>query len=299
MLSIFSTPKPFKGHSNIIQRNALKSWTLLHPDVEVILFGDEEGAAEVCAEFGIRHEPEVRRHEKGPKYLNYIFDRAQKIARHDVVCYVNCDIILMSDFWAAISAISAKRQRFLLAGQRWETPITQMCNFSEPGWQDDLQKFARQNGHLAGPTGIDYFVFPRGLYDRLPPLVIGRCYWDNWLLWKARSVGAALVDASATVMAIHQNHDYAYHPEGYLGTLHGEEALENLQLAGGKRHIHTLMDATHELTPEGRVRRLPFRRYILKMKHFLWDILINRTFAVRKRIGLRRRTRIEVGSRQV
>ena len=59
MLTIFSTPKPFVGHIDIIQRNAIKSWTLLHPDVEVILFGDEEGAAEVCQEFGIRHEPEV------------------------------------------------------------------------------------------------------------------------------------------------------------------------------------------------------------------------------------------------
>ena len=41
MITIFSTPKPFRGHIGVIQRNALKSWTLLHPDVEMILFGDE------------------------------------------------------------------------------------------------------------------------------------------------------------------------------------------------------------------------------------------------------------------
>ena len=57
MLTIFSTPKPFNSHSDIIQRTALKSWTLLHPDVEVILFGDEEGAAEACRDLGIDHEP--------------------------------------------------------------------------------------------------------------------------------------------------------------------------------------------------------------------------------------------------
>src|SRR5713226_719892 len=57
MLTIFSTPKPFRGHIGITQRNALRSWTLLHPEVEIILFGDEAGAAEVCAEFGLRHEP--------------------------------------------------------------------------------------------------------------------------------------------------------------------------------------------------------------------------------------------------
>ena len=58
MLTIFSTPKPFVGHIGIIQRNAIKSWTLLHPDVEVILFGDDEGAAQACQDLGIRHEPE-------------------------------------------------------------------------------------------------------------------------------------------------------------------------------------------------------------------------------------------------
>jgi hypothetical protein len=31
MLTVFSTPKPFVGHSDIIRRNALKSWTLLRP----------------------------------------------------------------------------------------------------------------------------------------------------------------------------------------------------------------------------------------------------------------------------
>ena len=67
MLTLFSTAKPFLGHSGIIQRNALQSWKLLHPDVEVILFGDDEGAAEVARELGIRHEPQVDRHPLGIK----------------------------------------------------------------------------------------------------------------------------------------------------------------------------------------------------------------------------------------
>src|SRR5437773_1932544 len=67
MLTIFSTPKPFEGHSNVIQRNAIKSWTLLHPEVEVILFGDEEGTAEACRDLAIHHEPQVIRNEYGTK----------------------------------------------------------------------------------------------------------------------------------------------------------------------------------------------------------------------------------------
>ena len=36
-----------------MQRNALKSRELLEPDVEVILFGEDQGAAGVCSEFGV------------------------------------------------------------------------------------------------------------------------------------------------------------------------------------------------------------------------------------------------------
>ena len=79
MLTFFATAKPFSGQNAIIQRNALESWKQLSPEVEVILFGDEPGAAEICGELGLRHEPQVKRHEGGMKYLNYMFERAQKI----------------------------------------------------------------------------------------------------------------------------------------------------------------------------------------------------------------------------
>ena len=131
MLTIFSTPKPFEGHSNVIQRNAIKSWTLLHPEVEVILFGDEEGTAEACRDLAIRHEPHVIRNEHGTKYLNYIFDRANQIARHNILCYANCDIMLTSDLRAAVEVTSKTYNEFLMMGRRWDTNITEPWDFNQ------------------------------------------------------------------------------------------------------------------------------------------------------------------------
>ncbi len=31
MITIFAIPKPFKGHIDVIQRNAIQSWTKLSP----------------------------------------------------------------------------------------------------------------------------------------------------------------------------------------------------------------------------------------------------------------------------
>ena len=55
LLTLFSAPKPFTDpHIATIQRNAIKSWTLL-PDAEVILLGEETGLAETANEMGVKH----------------------------------------------------------------------------------------------------------------------------------------------------------------------------------------------------------------------------------------------------
>src|SRR5579859_392882 len=105
MLTFFTTAKPFKAQSGIIQRNALRSWKLLSPQVEVILFGNEDGAAQVCEEVGLRHIPHVEMNEVGLKRVDYYFDRAQEVAQHDVLCYVNCDILLTPDFLVAVERV--------------------------------------------------------------------------------------------------------------------------------------------------------------------------------------------------
>jgi hypothetical protein len=198
----------------------------------------------------------------------------------------------MPDFAAAVSAVSAKHQRFLMIGRRWDTPVTQECTFTKPTWQPELREYVREHGRLIGPYSIDYFVSTRGLYDNMPPLVIGRCWWDHWLVWKAQNVGAAVVDASDTVMAIHQNHDYSYHPQGFIGTLQGAEAAENFRLAGGKRHMRIIEDATHKLTSGGTRRRwsyplMPWKRAAMSLGYSLWWTLLDFTRPVRQRLGLR------------
>jgi hypothetical protein len=295
MLTIFSTPKPFLDRSNVIQRNALQSWTLLHPDVEVILFGDEQGAAEVCKELGIRHEPQVRKNEHGAKYLNDIFDRAQEIARHDILCYANCDIMLMSDFCGALERVKTGPWPFLMVGRRWNTEITKPWEFNQPDWEERLRALVRQSGALAPPGWMDYFVFSRGLYrQRMPAFLIGRWNWDPWLVWFARALKTRVVDASLAALAVHQNHDYAYHPDGPQGVQSGKEAAENQRLSGGGRHRYTTEFATEIATAEG-VRPSHRHRMVLA-KHLLsyystmiWFGLLDITRPVRHRLGIRKK----------
>lgn len=252
MLTFFTTAKPFRGNNGIIQRNALKSWTLLHPDVEVILFGDEEGTSEVSRELGLRHEPHVERNEFGTKRLDSMFRRAQTVARHDLLCYINCDILLMQDFCDAVRRVRERHWHFLMVGRRWDTEIAVPLSFESKDWEVPLRLRVLQNGRRRGPEWIDYFVFSRGPYGGdVPPFVVGRVFWDNWLVWKALAASFPVIDASEHVLAVHQNHDYGYHPNGKEGVFYGAEAGRNYELAGGWRHLRTIADATEVLGKDG------------------------------------------------
>lgn len=303
MLTFFTTAKPFREHSGIIQRNALQSWTLLHPDVEVIVFGDDEGAAEIAAELRLRHEPHVERNQHGTKRLDFMFRKAQEIARHDTLCYINCDIVLLPDFCGALQEVRKGHKRFLMVGRRWDTDITAPISSADPDWQTRIRELARQQGVQQPGHTVDYFAFPRGLYAQVPALVVGRIWWDHWLVWKAAKEGAAVVDASSVVTAIHQNHNYGYHPAGVLGVRHDEQAKSNYQLAGGRWHLHTIDDAAHILTADGERRNLtgffaPYWRYWRPKFIPLWFGFLGVTRPLRKVLRLRRGSRAQAASTQ-
>ena len=256
MLTIFATPKPFRGHAAVIQRNAIRSWTLLRPACEIILMGNDEGTAEIAAEFGLRYVPEIARNSFGTPLVSDMFKQAQQLSGSDLFCYVNSDIILMSDFMQAIQRVVDQKSRFLLVGHRWNLDVKEVLEF-KPDWEDKLRSQVKKFATLGSANAIDFFVFPRGLLGEMPPFAIGRPAWDNWTLYRARTLSVPLIDATPVVMAVHQNHDYSHLPQVKEGLWKGEEQfwkgeeqLANIKLAGSAAHAFTLFDATHLLTPQ-------------------------------------------------
>jgi hypothetical protein len=301
MITFFTTAKPFRGHDGIIQRNALKSWKLLNPDVEVILFGDDEGAARVCAEFGLRHEPHVDRHESGVKCLNYMFARAQEITLHNYLCFSNCDIVLMQDFWNAFEIARSWKKRFLLVGQRWDTDVADPIDFNRPDWGGDLRQFALSKGFQQDAHWIDFFLFSKGLYTDMPPLLVGHCYWDNWMIWKALSNRVSVLDASHFLVPVHQNHGYNTAFGRIKGVPTDTLSMVNLELIGGPRHIRIIKSCTHTITSDGRIglhlsrytnEYTPFHRklwqpFLYKVWLPAWHFFLRVTRPVRSALGLR------------
>src|SRR5688572_11477647 len=182
LISLFSAPKPFTDpHIATIQRNAIKSWALLL-DVEVILLGEEVGLAEAARELSVKHISTVKSNQSGTPLISSMFQLARENSHSDLLCIINADMILMSDFIEAVrgsrlrSPRRRRRDEFVLLSQRWDLDINTPLDFT-PGWERQLESTVRTQGILHRPAGSDFFLFPKTCYIDVPDFAIGRAGW--------------------------------------------------------------------------------------------------------------------------
>ncbi len=259
VVTILTIPKPFVGRIGDIQRNALESWLGLGQDIQIVLIGDEPGVADAAHEMGVQHVGDIETSERGTPRLDSAFSLAATVARHPLWSLVNADIVLLDDFLPAVDRVAKAFGKFVMVGECRDLAVAGRIRLQEGAVRAHLGRRALQEGRLRGYAALDYFVFPRGLFDPLPPFLIGRANFDNWLVWRARSRRHPVVDATRSVVAIHQSHDYSHVAGGRDEAYSGEEAAHNLLLAGVKNNpflrsdtFYTLDDATHKLYRRGR-----------------------------------------------
>jgi hypothetical protein len=251
MLTILSTPKAFAGLFAVIQRNAIESWTKLEPRPEIILFGRDEGTAEICAELRLRHVPDVAENEHGTPLLSDMFLRGQQLATNPVVCWANADIIFTPTIMRAATVVTEHPRAAYLVGRRTDVDQLEPLAFTDR-WSEDLTARAAHDGERKPANWIDYFMFTRGLFTELPPFAIGRPGYDPWMIWRAADLGADVVDASDFVLAVHQRHDYS-HVGTRAAVFSGLEAQANAAIVDDWRHYHSINHARLKLDAGGRV----------------------------------------------
>lgn len=274
MLTFFTAAKPFRGATAVHQRNALRSWLAAAPGSEVLLFGDEEGSAETAAELGLRHFPDVPRNAYGTPLLDAIFATAQREARHPILCYANADVVLLPAFAAAVQRL-AGWPRFAVVGRRVTIAIDQPIDFA-PGWDERFQRAIPRILRRGRGSALDYFAFRRGVIGPMPPFVIGRPAWDNWLVAHLRRSGVPLVDATPVVFAIHARHGYGHVAAARGGRWEGPEADANRALAsadipGFRAGLYTTWSAGWLLLPNRIVPALTWRHVASRARMTFWE----------------------------
>ena len=184
-LTFFTISQPFVKHWKLAQENAIKTWKRLEPD-KIILFGNDKGVKKAAGRLGCVHRKVLSHKRFGVPFISDAFDRAQREATSRIMCYLNCDIILMDDFAVAVDVIANRfKGDFLIIGQRFGWEIREPLDFSID-WQTQLWKRSRQRvkrKEFHGRGALDFFIFTRGLYGKIPNFFILIYYVCIFHLW--------------------------------------------------------------------------------------------------------------------
>jgi hypothetical protein len=249
MVTFLASPKGWAGLALCQQETAVRNWLSFGQGVEVILYGDAPGTREACARLGVCHVPDVAATPEGVPLFGAIAAHAAEHARHDRQVYLNGDILLRREILAVWDRVPWPRA--LLIGQRIDLAEGEAAMPDAPQNREWLHARA-EAGHLAlhPPGGSDYFGFPRGLWQGLPDVVIGRGGYDNALVAFCLTRRIPVVDCSLAVLALHQFHDYGHLQGGVQEVFEGADARSNLNASGGFRGL-SLEDASWYLDERG------------------------------------------------
>lgn len=220
-LTFVCCPKPFNNDFKDIQYNAIKSWTLLNTVAKIIICGNEEGVNEFAdrmtqeSTIPIEYVDKIKRTNNGTPLVNDIF-KIGATRSNKYVCYINCDIILLSDFDCMFTEFMKsfpKQDKFLIIGRRWDWYNPKPILFDDE-WEVRTKDMAKLDGHLHTDSAIDYFIHSNTTFSKIHPFAIGKFFWDNWLVGNAfKRPEVMTIDVTDSVFVIHQNSPWYVYSE--------------------------------------------------------------------------------------
>ena len=263
MVTLFCSPRPFVDrHTIVIQRNAIQSWLAMDPSPEVLLIGNDYGVAEIAHELSVTHIPDVETDSHGIPLRSSMCQIARDVAQYEHLCTINADIVILDNFYDALRSISLPQ--FVAAGQRYNVDVHEPIAFGDSEWRARLRDEIRRDAKLAGPSAIDYALYPKCISPPiLPPFPVNSFGWDNWFLFQHRRRGIPVIDLTTFVIVVHQNHESSEQRRlKHKNWRANANAMSSLRRAGGFFNMMTLREASYVIGVTG-LRRPRFPRRIL------------------------------------
>ena len=248
-IRILTSWKPFDAEFGPIQRAAVASWRR-HSRAEITVLGDEEaGSAQAARDFGVTlvRTASMRTARDlgfgyGAPLLTSIVEQGDAQTQSDqaVVLWLNADLILVHDVDAILEHVFSEWPDPFMVGRRRNVKT--------------FKDAALGAGTIEIPTGADVFAWRRGFFARhgvvVPPYILGRFAWDQWLMRVAIEHARDPVDPTEALHVCHPEHGY-----GHMSGV--EQGVEAWSSAGAGHNLHLSPESHAFKMTDQRWRRLP------------------------------------------
>ncbi|XP_060083811.1 uncharacterized protein LOC132563068 [Ylistrum balloti] len=196
-----------KPEKYICYNNTIRNWSEFKPFIQTILFTNEVSQTKEALRKGWDVLP-VKIAANGVPILKYMYIDA--IERYDspYYAYSNGDILYS---YSLIDTLRAVMNSSLLPSDRLIMVTGRRTNVKnvmsdEVRTVRDIEKTAHRRGKLFAVHAEDYFITSASYpWVNIPEVIIGRTAYDNWLVLNARQQNHVTIDATNTLVALHQS----------------------------------------------------------------------------------------------
>jgi hypothetical protein len=246
MYILFCCPLPFENENIImIQTNALLSWKNLNFFDKIIITGNENGVKEFCLKHDFIHEPNLEVSEYNTPLISSIFEKGISHSQNDtdILMYINCDIILLSNFSNKLTNIISRIKNedllngILIVGQKINWWNIYKIDYSDINYEKNLLESINKESELHPESGIDYWIFTRNTYkNNIPPFLIGKWLFDGCLIHIALKTNKLTINATNEIQIIHQDVRKLIHNTKYIQSSSSIILKEEKQLIERKKN---------------------------------------------------------------
>ncbi|KAH3844279.1 uncharacterized protein LOC127872752 [Dreissena polymorpha] len=203
-----------------INNKTLFNWRTL-PDVNLIVFSDSEDVNRLSKAAGWSVVP-IQNKAAGAPILPEMFIEAKKTFKSYFYAYANGDLLFTDSLITTLRTVlcsheyfkSEKSSGLLIVGRRTNIPAASVINDDAISWSK-LHSLAKSQGELFQTDAEDYFIsdskYP---WESFQPVAVGRRGYDNWVVAFSRYSNKTVIDASETVLCLHQTLDSRGNYEG-------------------------------------------------------------------------------------
>jgi Glycosyl-transferase for dystroglycan len=222
-LTMLCIPKSFTRESDRrTAANAWLSWLALLRQIpfpnRLVVFSDEESVRATVLKIFVRTTlvefHSIATNDMGTPFLHDAIRKAAflphaRYSHRHILFYSNNDIVFDSSMKDSVLKLATltSPHGFLGIGLRCE--ITFRQSFKRTELQRVISRLQKECV-MGPPYAIDFFIFNANLFIDMPPFLIGRGGFDQWMVHHALEKKAQVVDVTDASLALHLNHDMCH-----------------------------------------------------------------------------------------
>ncbi|KAH3721563.1 hypothetical protein DPMN_064811 [Dreissena polymorpha] len=206
LLTLFSSWNA-NPEKNLVHNLTLINWRSLHPYVIPVVFSNESSVINECNQASVITLPLPAVAADGIPVLKHMYRDVMNLFNTSFYAFSNGDILFTKELIHTLaqmikSTTEDMRKPILIVGRR--TNVENVTIDEGIDWQN-IKRISKSRGKLFTGLAEDFFITtPTYPWNEVPEVVIGRRAYDNWLVYNSRKMKNNVIDASNTILAVHQ-----------------------------------------------------------------------------------------------